>query len=45
MGTNPRSFDSDKDGLSDETECSEWFDPLDANPDGDHYNDYEEYIN
>ncbi len=45
METNPRSFDTDNDGLSDGIETVEWFDPLDANPDGDTYNDYEEYIN
>lgn len=35
--------DTDSDNLDDGTELSNWFDPLDSNPDGDTYNDYQEY--
>lgn len=37
--------DSDKDGLSDGKEVELWFDPTNPNPDGDSYNDKEEYEN
>lgn len=45
FGTNPRNADTDGDGLPDGLEVDLWFDPLDANPDGDSFGDKEEYEN
>lgn len=45
LGTNQNVSDTDRDELTDGEEVSLWFDPLDANPDGDTYEDLDEYKN